>query len=206
MKYYIYKITSQITGLSYIGRTGNVKQRFHGHRSKLNTKTHPNKHFQADYDSYGLSNFTFEVLEEVDSLDEANVLEERYVTQAKEAGLSFNINYGGRRGMDKERYPFYGKTRTLETREKISNTKKGKTVGRDNHFYGRRHTDETKEMISKSRAGKAMGGDNPFARRVKVNGIIYGSVVEAREATGYKRYKFHSLLNDPNNPDFEYVD
>jgi len=44
-----------------------------------------------------------------------------------------------------------------ETKKKISGSKKGKTLGIDNHFYGKYHTDETKKKISTSRMGKNVG-------------------------------------------------
>lgn len=49
-----------------------------------------------------------------------------------------------------------------ETRKKISENRKGKCSGEDNHNYGKHHTDETKALISKNRSGKCVGEDHPF--------------------------------------------
>ena len=50
-----------------------------------------------------------------------------------------------------EENPFYGKSHTEETKEKISNQSKGrpgvKKYGKDNSFYGKEHSQETKELL-----------------------------------------------------------
>lgn len=42
-----------------------------------------------------------------------------------------------------------GKTVSLKTRKRISEARKGKSVGENNHFYGKNHTEETKSKIRK---------------------------------------------------------
>lgn len=42
-----------------------------------------------------------------------------------------------------------GKTRSEETKKKISEIKKGTNIGEDNPFYGKTHTSESKEKMSK---------------------------------------------------------
>jgi len=50
-----------------------------------------------------------------------------------------------------EENPFYGRTHSQETKEKISKQSKGrpgvKKYGKDNHFYGKEHSQETKELL-----------------------------------------------------------
>jgi hypothetical protein len=46
---------------------------------------------------------------------------------------------------------FYGKRHTVESRTKMSATRKGKHKGKKNSFYGKRHTLETREKMSKAR-------------------------------------------------------
>ena len=50
-----------------------------------------------------------------------------------------------------EENPFYGRTHSQETKEKISNQSKGKPgvkkYGKDNSFYGKEHSQETKELL-----------------------------------------------------------
>ena len=46
-------------------------------------------------------------------------------------------------------HPCYDKPQTEETKQKISNTLKGKMVREKNPFYGRRHTEKSKQIMSK---------------------------------------------------------
>ena len=50
-----------------------------------------------------------------------------------------------------EENPFYGRTHSQETKEKISKQSKGrpgvKKYGKDNSFYGKEHSQETKELL-----------------------------------------------------------
>ena len=49
---------------------------------------------------------------------------------------------------------FYGKHHSEETKRKISDSKKGKCLGKDNPFYGKHHTEESIEKISKAKKGR----------------------------------------------------
>lgn len=50
--------------------------------------------------------------------------------------------------------PFYGKHHTQQSKEKISNNRKGKNIGKQHPFYGKHHTKQSKEKISNNRKGK----------------------------------------------------
>lgn len=68
MKYYIYKYENLINGKTYIGQTNDIRLRKNGHRSTMNN---PNDHsynlpFYQALRKYGLENFSFEVLEEIE--------------------------------------------------------------------------------------------------------------------------------------------
>lgn len=57
--YYIYKITNNITGMSYIGYTERLKRRWNSHkRGSRNRKTY----FHRAMKKYGTENFTFETV------------------------------------------------------------------------------------------------------------------------------------------------
>ena len=50
--------------------------------------------------------------------------------------------------------PFYGKKHSEETKQKISNNRKGKCAGENHPFYGKHHNEESLIKISKHRRGK----------------------------------------------------
>ena len=50
--------------------------------------------------------------------------------------------------------PIYGTKHSVETRSKISKSRKGKCSGKENYMYGKTHTDEAKQKISDKMSGK----------------------------------------------------
>jgi G:T-mismatch repair DNA endonuclease (very short patch repair protein) len=64
-----------------------------------------------------------------------------------------------------ELHPMYGRNHTEESKQKMSDSNKGKYDGEKNPFYGRCHTEETKRLISLKKVGKNTGKDAPFYGR-----------------------------------------
>jgi len=64
----VYKIVNKVNGNMYVGSSVNVYNRRYTHATKLNRKTHSNKHLQSAYHKYGKDNFVFEVLEYTDDI------------------------------------------------------------------------------------------------------------------------------------------
>ena len=92
----VYKITNNITGDFYIGSSKNIKYRWANHKSPSQWKHQPNSKLYKDIASYGLDNFTFEVLEETADLKER---EQYWIEHLKP---SYNNNWA--QGQDAERY------------------------------------------------------------------------------------------------------
>ena len=92
----IYKITNTITGDFYVGSSHDIKHRWASHKIPSAHKKHPNSKLYKSIASYGLDNFTFEIIEETDNLKER---EQYYIEQLKP---SYN-NYRAQ-GWDIERY------------------------------------------------------------------------------------------------------
>jgi hypothetical protein len=59
----IYKITNTVNNKYYIGSAISIRYRLNTHKRLLRDNKHFNKHLQASYNKYGLSNFVFEQLE-----------------------------------------------------------------------------------------------------------------------------------------------
>ena len=91
----IYKITNNITGDFYIGSSCNIKQRWASHKCVSAWKLQQNSKLYKDMASYGLDNFTFEIIEKTDNLKER---EQYYIEQLKP---SYNNNRA--KGLDIER-------------------------------------------------------------------------------------------------------
>jgi group I intron endonuclease len=170
---YVYKITNDITGDFYVGKTIrslDARYRQHKNDSKRGSETIIHRAMRK----YGFENFSIEVLEEVDS-----DLDNREVYWISELDPLYNMTSGGEGGdtskstkyqeymklhselMSGENNPFYGKRHTEETKLLISEKKKGTKMSA-----------ETKRKISKANIGKKMSAES-IAKTSEANSKTY---------------------------------
>ena len=64
---------------------------------------------------------------------------------------------------------------SAEQRKRMSEARKGKNTGEDNHFFGKHHNEETKQKIKEKNKGRLP----PNIREVIINGETYISATEA---------------------------
>jgi len=134
----IYKITSP-TGKVYIGQSTNIEQRFQYYR-KLNCIEQVK--LLRSLQKYTPENHNFKVIEKCEE-SELNTRErywqEYYDVLNTEKGLNLRyVRVDDRSG-----------TMSEETRERMSDSKKGKK----NYMFGRKHSEETRRKISEKRKG-----------------------------------------------------
>ena len=100
----VYKITNTITGDFYIGSSKDVKKRWREHKCKSTWNKHPNNPMYLDMQKYGIENFEFEILAEVEiaSLKET---EQQFIETLKPTYNDRNAN-----GWDIEKRKKYNKT------------------------------------------------------------------------------------------------
>lgn len=92
---YIYKFTLIGTSRCYIGQTTqdpNKRRLEHLSHSYRSEKTY---HFHNALRKYGFENFTFEVIDQANSLSELNLLEEKYVIKFDSINNGYNIRQPG---------------------------------------------------------------------------------------------------------------
>lgn len=99
MRGFIYKITNKINGKSYIGQTiQNVKERFYQHCATKCSKAILNMVIHKAINKYGKSNFTIEVIEEVESTNLND--RERYWIKYYDSYINgYNSTKGGQDGI-----------------------------------------------------------------------------------------------------------
>lgn len=98
MRGFIYKITNKINGKSYIGQTiQNVKERFYQHCATKCSKAVSNMAIHRAIKKYGKSNFTVEVIEEIDSAN-LNDRERYWIKYYNSYNNGYNSTKGGQDG------------------------------------------------------------------------------------------------------------
>lgn len=98
MKGFIYKITNTINGKSYIGQTiQNVKERFYQHCATKCSKAVSDMAIHRAIKKYGKSNFTVEVIEEIDSAN-LNDRERYWIEYYNSYNNGYNSTKGGQDG------------------------------------------------------------------------------------------------------------
>lgn len=103
----------------------------------------------------------------------------RTATHKKNLSKALEGRYG-------EKASFYGKTHSTETKKKISQSRKGKCVGKDNPNYGKKFSAEHRKKLSESHKGQKPSENQIKAssKMVEYNGIIYTSRRKAAEELG----------------------
>lgn len=83
---------------------------------------------------------------------------------------------------------------SIESRTKLSNSKKGKYTGTDNHFYGKTHSVESRAKIADRDYALITGGNNVKAKQVLVNGQVFDSINTAVRALGIPQSTIADVL------------
>ena len=100
----VYKITNAITGDFYIGSSKDVKERWINHKCKSTWNRYSNNPLYQDMQKYGVENFVFEILEEVE-IEKLKETEQQFIEILKP---TYN-NYRAK-GLDIERKKEYYKS------------------------------------------------------------------------------------------------
>ena len=94
----VYKITNTVTGDFYIGSSKDVKKRWKQHKKSSVWKYYPNNPMYQDMKKYGVENFDFQILEEVE-IDKLKESEQQLIEKMHPTYNSYNAN-----GLDINRY------------------------------------------------------------------------------------------------------
>lgn len=144
--FYIYKLTCKKNKKIYIGITENIKRRMTVHwNSKENTV------LARTIRKYGRDIFELNIIEKVKTWDKA-CEREKYYIKIFNTKIPYGMNMtNGGEGL-------YGFRHSEKTRRKMSNSHKGKGVGKDNPMYGKvginknkKFSKETKRKISETK-------------------------------------------------------
>ena len=151
----VYKIVNIIDGKQYIGSSIDIASRLTRHRGNLNTNKHENLKLQRAWNKHNKDSFVFEVLL---YCDPENCLwyEQMFLDYFQP---EYNIALDAKA-------PMLGRTHSVASRYKMSQSRRGTQTGVDNPMYGktgdqhpyfgRRHSDESKQKMRASHLGKKL--------------------------------------------------
>ena len=95
----IYKVTNNINNKIYVGQTINtLEYRRNQHERSINYNNTRNNAFSKALKKYGVDNFTWEIIDSADNLEQLNQKEEYWISKLNcliDSGLGYNIKRGG---------------------------------------------------------------------------------------------------------------
>ena len=123
----VYKITNTVTCDFYIGSSKDVKRRWAEHKCQSTWKNNPNKQLYKDMRKYGLGNFDFQILAEVE-IEQLKKMEQQFIELLKPTYNNINA-----KGLNVERR----KETHKKAQKKYEKTDKRKESHRksDNKYY-----------------------------------------------------------------------
>lgn len=145
----IYKITNNVNGKVYIGQSINIEVRWKDHINTLNKNRSHSVLLQRAWNKYGQENFSFEILElcSEDMLDDVEI---KYIEFYDACRNGYNIESGGNKN----------KCMSESTKQKLREKAKERLSDpTKNPMYDKHHTVETKEKISASNKGRILSAE-----------------------------------------------
>ena len=176
----IYKIVNNLTGDFYIGKTTKTKEQRlqrHFYSSLYGSETHLHRAIRK----YGESNFT---IEEIENPLPKDILDEREMYWIKKLNPPYNMTEGGDGGNTHHSSNFI---KAMEEYHRKKPKQEYATYG----FLGKKHSKEGKENISKA---------NSYS--VKIDGVVYGSIKEAKDKLGLTEKAVRYRIDSPNYPNW----
>ena len=147
----IYKITNIVNGKIYVGQTVRTLEERKQQHIRVAKSGHKNHLYNA-MRKYGIENFKFEKICDVDNIEDLNILERYYIAKYNCIKGGYNMVDGGDNNImfvDDVKKKHAERMRSKETRSKISQSMK--QYRKENPF-----TEEHKRKLSE----KAMGNHN----------------------------------------------
>jgi group I intron endonuclease len=160
--YYVYRIVNKLNSKTYVGKARDPLKRFRGHIkiAKGGKETYPRKFhaIHAAIVKYGIENFSFEIIHEVDTEQEAFDFETAEIAKLRAADLpTYNLSDGGEGNS--------GWHHTDSARKKMSIARKGRTFTNEHKLalslaqsgelhpqYGKHQSTQWKENKAKLKA------------------------------------------------------
>lgn len=165
----IYIIKNRVNNKVYVGQTKHYDIRKREHINDLKANRHSNVYLQEDFNKYGINNFKFEILENVNDID-ANSREDYYMSYF--GGIDTNYVYNA----------MNSKTKARCMKEKLHNYYVGKS---HIEIHGKEKAEHMRKLNSDAHLGKP-ACYTPNKGKVKT---LDGQMVEVTKSLYYKVHK-----------------
>lgn len=152
--FYVYEIRNIVNNKVYIGQTNNPRTRWASHKLRLKQNRSSNPPMQKDFNTFGIQNFKFKVLEECCTRERALEIETNYIHQF--GGIECLSVYNCQDNITQNSLMIQhqnekkiGSKRSKEFKEK----QRQFALSDGNGWRGKHHSVETKSKLSKSHTG-----------------------------------------------------
>lgn len=100
----IYLIKNNVNGKAYIGQSKNIERRWIDHKSTANSNSNERRNYPLyrAMNKYGVDNFSFSILEEVEDYDQLNSIENKYIAEFNSIAKGYNQMITSMHGLSKE--------------------------------------------------------------------------------------------------------
>lgn len=155
----IYKLTCSVTGKSYIGKSVNIRIRINHHK-RYDATSKYNSYLKNAIVKYGWDSFNVEILEIVENFDKLKDNKNLLCRESYFIELFDSINKDKGYNICKFSSDVTGLPRSIETRNKISNSMMGRTFSKESREKmsigksGKPISEEHKNNIRLSKLGK----------------------------------------------------
>ena len=192
-----YRFTHLPTGKAYAGFTRNFPQRKAVHLHALRHNKHTTPSLQAQFDDDpNLANWEWSG-KIVSSREEAVIHEQSDIDELVEKGLLLNTSTYGI-------VPLVQTQRREENRQKRIESTRKYMAENPGIMNERGKKGSRKRWADKASRRAWEGAGNPFAKKVKVDGVVYGSVKDAQRALKINEKTIRTRANSDAYPNYTF--
>ena len=188
-KHYIYRVTNNINGKTYIGQ-----HRYYKSLLKNDWYYGSGKLIRKALSKYGKENFTKEIITIAMSQSEADVLERFYIEKERAKGKAeYNIQSGGKSGCKSSSHVAWNKGKHLSEEDKLHKSIAAKNrIDGNPGARGHKHTEEAKRRISE--ASRKRCGITPWNKGKHLSDEMKKKISEGTKL-GMKKWRETNGIN-----------
>lgn len=196
-----YQITNKENGSFYVGSTWDVNNRMQAHLSVLRHNKHHSPKLQELWNRYPDEKYWDINIVIFKTKEEAIAQEQKILTEYNDSPLLLNAVYNARSPisgvLDRE-------GALEEIKQKVFDTIRNRTPEEKERVRKAQSAAGKKAWAAEGRVEARMGAGNPFARKVMVDGVVYGSVRDAQAVLCISEKTIRKRANSDAYPNYSF--